>query len=564
MRNGSKKLPPFLMQIPQPGVQVRIRPILRKDGTVDMTAELQYSVGGKHDWDISTTRSAKSEKEIPLIAAQMAAEISRRYAQRLHESAATTDHSDKPYSSAFDALDEEQRKAIVPPTRKSPKYIQQSLSELRIFLGILDVYGLGVEEVDLDAVVAARRQMAESNKNNIKDPETTVETVNASIKTFNVLYPALRLVQPDYHLPELHLPLLLSGRGARREQVKVLPDETLVLFAALLWRMCGYGLTLGAALMLTGMARTAEACAPKFKHILIYDDFAVFGVFYQSDGKIVPVDVLKTKRAFRLVIIPKFGRDLIVATMEFLESKGFSKAEILELPVVSSPDNPRIMAAPNELSAFVREMLTLLGCDESFWNSVTRMVEREPDLDGFGHINRDLSAYVLRRNGCSQYVNRCGMQPNLVDTLMGHKLVNDPTNWFTLVRLPTSWPEIAASEECWVLDPEHSAHPGIRAVPLSAGIDMQLPQFSEVAFVAAEDGEYVFAFDAPEANDVVTIAIPSPGATVEVPVISISSKEYPTIIGSVPTTSFFSRLKKKAAELDLRNIIKEIHDHERS
>ena len=219
MRNGSKKLPPFLMQIPQPGVQVRIRPILRKDGTVDMTAELQYSVGGKHDWDISTTRSAKSEKEIPLIAAQMAAEISRRYAQRLHESAATTDHSDKPYSSAFDALDEEQRKAIVPPTRKSPKYIQQSLSELRIFLGILDVYGLGVEEVDLDAVVAARRQMAESNKNNIKDPETTVETVNASIKTFNVLYPALRLVQPDYHLPELHLPLLLSGRGARREQV---------------------------------------------------------------------------------------------------------------------------------------------------------------------------------------------------------------------------------------------------------------------------------------------------------------------------------------------------------
>lgn len=141
MRDGSQKLRPLFCQIPHDGVQVRIRPILRKDGTVDLTAELQYSVGGKHDWDIHTSRSAKSEKEIPIIAPQMAAEISRRYAQRLHENT-TTEYSDKPYTSAFDALDAEQRKAIVPPTRKSAKYIQQSLSELRIFLGILDTYGL--------------------------------------------------------------------------------------------------------------------------------------------------------------------------------------------------------------------------------------------------------------------------------------------------------------------------------------------------------------------------------------------------------------------------------------
>ena len=555
MKSGSKKLAPIVIQLSHPGIQVRIRPILREDGSVDMTAELQYSNGGKHDWDIHCSRSAKSEKDIGIIAAQMAAELSRKYEDRLHKNAVSA-NSDKPYTAAFDALDDEQRKSLVPPTRRSAKYIQQSLSELRIFLGLLDAHGLGVEEDKLDAVVEARRKLAESSKNAIKDPEATAATVNASIKTFNALYPALRAAQPDCHLPELHLPLLLGGRGAKREQVKVLPDEMLTMFAAVLWRMVGYGLTLGAALMLTGMARTAEACAPKFKHFLIYDDYAVFGVLYQSNGKLVPVNDLKTPSAYRLIVLPKFGRDLIVASKMHLESQGFSQAEIQELPAVSSPGDPRAMAAPNELSAFVRELLSLLGCDEGFWNSVEQMVEREPDLDGFGHINRDPSAYVLRRNGCTQYVNRCGMPPNLVDALMGHKLVDDPTNWFARVRMQNSWPEIAAAQERWVLDPEHSAHPGIRAVPLSEQTDLQLPQVSEAAFTAAEDGWYLFAFDAQEANDAVTITLPHPGASVELPAITLRSEEYPTIIGSVPPATLFPRTKKKAATLNLDTILK--------
>ena len=184
------------------------------------------------------------------------------------------------------------------------------------------------------------------------------------------------------------------------------------------------------------------------------------------------------------------------------------------------------MAAPGELSAFVREVLTLLGCDNGFWKSVAQMIEREPDLDGFGRINRDPTAYVLRRNGCTQYTNRCGMQPNLVDALMGHVLVDDdPTDWTAWIRLPTSWPEIAAAEERWVLDPEHSAHPGIRSVILGAETDVQIPLATEVSFAAEKDGKYVFAFDAPESNDIVTIGLPGLGAMVETPAISISSKE---------------------------------------
>ena len=168
MRDGSMKLSPIIVQLSAPCVQARIRPILREDGTVDMAAELQYSNGSTHDWDIRTTRSAKSENEIPIIAAQMAAEISRKYENRLRENAKSA-HSDRPYTAAFDALDAGQRKSLVPPTRRAAKYIRQSLSDLRLFLGILDAHGLGVEEDKLDAVVEARRKLAESSKNAIRE-----------------------------------------------------------------------------------------------------------------------------------------------------------------------------------------------------------------------------------------------------------------------------------------------------------------------------------------------------------------------------------------------------------
>lgn len=564
MRSGSQKLPPKYIPLSFPEVRAYIRPILREDGSVSMTADLQYADGGKHDWDIRCTRSARSVAEIDIVAAQMAAELAQRYEKRLRETMVTT-HSEKPYSSAFHALDVTQRKELMPHTRQSEKYIQQSLSDFSIILNILDRYGLELNDADLDAIVEERRKLAESSKNAIKDPETTTTTVNKAIKNFNVLYPMLRAAQPDYHLPELHLPLLLGGRGAKREQVKVLPDDMLAMLAAMLWRLIGYGLTLGAVLMLTGMARTAEACAPKFKHFIIYDDFAVFGVLWQSNNTIVPINILKTRSAYRLVILPKFARDMIVATMEHLKAKGFSESDIMELPAVSSPNKPQTMAAPSELSDFVRELLSMLGCDKGFWNSVSHMVEREPDLDGFGKINKDPSAYILRRNGCSQYVNRCGMPPNLVDVLMGHEIAkSDPTNWIARVRSPNAWPEIAAAEERWVLDPEHSANPRFRPVALLTSTDLQLPLFSEVAFTAAEDGTYVFAFDAPEANDAVTISLPRSGAVVELPMISLSTEEQLPIIGSVPSPTFFSHAKKKASKMDIHSMIpeKESNDHE--
>ena len=549
MKDNSKKLQIINYPIPHEGVFARIRPILREDGSVDMTADLRYAGGGKHDFDIEARSSARSEAEISLVAGQLAATISKKYAERIRKDTAATQNA-KPYTAAFDSLADDRKNSLVPNTRRSTKYRQQSLSELRIFLSILDDYGLTIEEDDFDAVVEARRAKVESSKNAIRDPETTTATANASIKTFNALYPALRAAQPDYQLPEIHLPLLLGGRGAKREQVKELPDDILVPLAMLLMNLIGHGLVLGVALMLVGMARTAEACAPRFKHFLIFDNFAVFGVLYQSNGKVVPVNILKTAAAYRLVVLPKYGRDLIVATMDFLEEQGFTKAEILELPAVSIPGKPDTMAAPSALSAFVRELLTLLGCEDNFWASVDKMTEREPDLDGFGKINRDPSAYVLRRNGCTQFVNRCGMNPSLVDALMGHELPRgEATNWVGWAKKPDSWPIIAEQQERWVLDPTHSAHPAFSPVSLDTSTNLQVQQTTEAAFEIREDGEYLFAFAAPEANDTVCITLPHVGAVIDLPEISVSSTEYPPIIGTVPTASFYARMKKRVESL---------------
>ena len=79
---------------------------------------------------------------------------------------------------------------------------------------------------------------------------------------------------------------------------------------ATLRRLVGNGLSLGGILMLLGMARTAEACAPKFGEIVLRDDYAVIAIVWQADGTTRIAD-LKTDNSYRLIILPKIAAEAI-------------------------------------------------------------------------------------------------------------------------------------------------------------------------------------------------------------------------------------------------------------
>lgn len=92
----------------------------------------------------------------------------------------------------------------------------------------------------------------------------------------------------------------------------------------------------------------------------------------------------------------------------------------------------------------------------------------EPDMDDGGNALTDVTAYLLRRSGCTYLCNcasvplpdgRSVMPHGLVDALMGHRLRNEDAWWADWIRREDNWPVIAQVLEGIILDPDHSAHP---------------------------------------------------------------------------------------------------------
>lgn len=104
--------------------------------------------------------------------------------------------------------------------------------------------------------------------------------------------------------------------------------------------------------MLLGMARTAEACAPKFGEIVLRDDYAVIAIVWQADGTTRIAD-LKTDNSYRLIILPKIAAEAIRARMAYLRELGYTEEQIRDMPAVSAERNPTTQASPAALRAFL-------------------------------------------------------------------------------------------------------------------------------------------------------------------------------------------------------------------
>ena len=116
----------------------------------------------------------------------------------------------------------------------------------------------------------------------------------------------------------------------------------------------------------------------------------------------------------------------------------------------------------------------------------------EPDMDDGGNALTDVTAYLLRRSGCTYLCNcasvplpdgRSVMPHGLVDALMGHRLRNEDAWWADWIKREDNWPVIAQVLEGIILDPDHSAHPAFAsALPIvSPQVDVRLPKHIQLA-----------------------------------------------------------------------------------
>ena len=322
---------------------------------------------------------------------------------------------------------------------------------------------------------AQRAYLALARKNTDRGEANALMTANKHITEANLLYESSRYVLPQYDLPPIEIPLFATESVVPPEQTKALPRDDLVRLAELIrLDSSKTPLAAGAALMLCCLLRPAEVC-PKYGEIIDCGNFGVYAAVYNTfNGE--RVSAMKTRNAYRQVILPKYVMDIVRDNREVLRRQGHSDAEIKDAYIVHHRQDTHRPADPRDISRYVKNKLELLGYNSDYWLGMEMVVQAEPDMDDRGNALTDVTAYLLRRSGCTYLCNcasvplpdgRSTMPHGLVDALMGHRLRSEDAWWADWIKREDNWPIIAQVLEGIILDPDHSAHPAFAsALPI--------------------------------------------------------------------------------------------------
>lgn len=345
----------------------------------------------------------------------------------------------------------------------------------------LDVLGTKADSADLAEIKDALVEKALKSKNSIGDFETATKSVSQYLHRVNWILEQLYELNPA--LP--HRLFDTEGINALPmvDQVKYIRDDVRVKFAYLLTKMPHCGLAMGAGLMVTGGTRTAEACAVKIGELSLRDGYVVIPILYQiKNGKRIPR--LKTDAAYRYCICGSLMHHLVVQRLDYLRGLGYTNEEIAEMPLVSFPDDPCRYADPSSLSAFARELLQLCGFKKEDFRLVAALTRREPDLDGDGVPETDISAYALRRDWAGCAIHLCGMASADVDYLMGHKNPEAKEKDYTNYDVQA---DLAGQLERHTFLPEYSRHPYYNAICPIPGKTIDLTGYSGYRVTAGKE-----------------------------------------------------------------------------
>lgn len=319
---------------------------------------------------------------------------------------------------------------------------------------------LALQEAQQEYLALARSRTDRGEAN-------AIETANAHINAANLLYEASRHLLPQYDLPPIEVPLFAAGGVVPPEQAKALPRDDLVRLAELIrLDAAETPLAASAALMMASMLRPAEAC-PKYGEIINCGDYGVYAALHNVAGG-ERIASMKTRNAYRQVILPKYAMDIVRECREALQKQGYGDSEINDAYVAHHPQDIHRPADPRDISRYVKNKLELLGYNSTYWCGMEIVAQTEPDADERGNALTDVTAYLLRRSGCTYLCNctsvplpdgRSVMPHGLVDALMGHRLRGEDAWWAEWIRREDNWPIIAQVLEGIILDPNHSAHP---------------------------------------------------------------------------------------------------------
>lgn len=352
----------------------------------------------------------------------------------------------------------------------------------RKILPRLDCYGY---EIDMECIKKIQEELVQiavtSNRGNM-NPIDAENSVRNQMYRANYIYQRLREYSPYYILPDLDLEMGGTRKKAQQELPKALPDSIRIMLSRLLYRLSETtigGLALGVALMFYAGTRPAEAAAVNFSEIKYYGTYGTLLIYKQEKNR-VPTIILKSKNAYRCIILPKIMLDLISIRKAYLINQGLSSEYIDKLPITYSDGDPNTLTRSQNISALGKKLLRLCGYSDQYlseWYEVMRNKVDKVDEE----IVDDVSAYILRRDWTTRACDVCGLKQDQVDYLLGHANSKKKKNDYLT---PECQSKIAYCLERYVYDPEHTGNPAFSPVLLNQGDNFDLDLNQAFLFVS--------------------------------------------------------------------------------
>lgn len=503
----------------------------------------------RHDADVSVSTSVQDARDIDRMVKVLIARATAVYEKKC--TAATPDGTGG-LTKIYDSLSASETALLCPPKALAASTRKQALSYFRSFCAAIDASGIAIRQDSVEDIVRLIRDMTESRKKS-KGNAATEKTILRHIREIEWQLDRLAEIRPDAPIKPLILPRdRAESVTPEAEQHKYIGADATVLAVAALRRLVENGLALGGILMLLGMARTAEACAPKFGEVVLRDDYAVIAIIWQADGTARVAD-LKTDSSYRLIILPQIAAEAIRARMAYLRGLGYTDAQIQDMPVVSSERDATTQARPAELSAFLLGILTrTMHPDDDYWDTVKMQMTQEPDMDAYGIPSTDVTAYIARRSRCSELCNGCGMDPLLVDAMMGHAPPKgDTANRDSYLRQPDNWPIVASMTERIVYDPERTTNPAFAQTHLAPGVSGRSKQ-ANIGFSYRADGPCILqiAVQTCEIGDDITVRTDGEILEKSCAPVDFEAGALPPFLAPVRPREYYERLLRGADAWD--------------
>lgn len=503
----------------------------------------------RHDADVSVSTSVQDARDIDRMVKVLIARATAVYEKKC--TTATPDGTGG-LTKIYDNLSASDTALLCPPKALAASTRKQALSYFRSFCAAIDASGIAIRQDSVEDIVRLIRDMTESRKKS-KGNAATEKTILRHIREIEWQLDRLAEIRPDAPIKPLILPRdRAESVTPEAEQHKYIGADATVLAVAALRRLVENGLALGGILMLLGMARTAEACAPKFGEVVLRDDYAVIAIIWQADGTARVAD-LKTDSSYRLIILPQIAAEAIRARMAYLRGLGYTDAQIQDMPVVSSERDATTQARPAELSAFLLGILTrTMHPDDDYWDTVKMQMTQEPDMDAYGIPSTDVTAYIARRSRCSELCNGCGMDPLLVDAMMGHAPPKgDTANRDSYLRQPDNWPIVASMTERIVYDPERTTNPAFAQTHLAPGVSGRSKQ-ANIGFSYRADGPCILqiAVQTCEIGDDITVRTDGEILEKSCAPVDFEAGALPPFLAPVRPREYYERLLRGADAWD--------------